>query len=64
MKRSEKETVTIEMAIARLMEAGLKWAAEKLISFRNVDGNKGGWDGYARGKFNSNILRVIWPNGY
>ncbi len=57
-----KEVVTIEMAIARLTNAGVQWAAEKLSRFSNIDNNKSGWDGHARAEFNKNILRIIWPN--
>ena len=55
--------VTYEVAIERLTAAGIQHAADSLRKWRNVDGHKGGWDGYAQAAFNSNVLRIIWPDG-
>jgi len=59
----KRNSVTQEEAINKLMAAGINWAALLLQKFKNVDGNKGGWDGYAQARFNRNILDIIWPPG-
>ena len=50
------------MALERLTVAGIQHAADSLRKWSNVDGNKGGWDGYAQAAFNRNVLRIIWPD--
>ena len=54
-------TITHQMAVQRLRDAGADQVADKLDGFRNVDGELGGWDGYVRENFSKRIVAIIWP---
>lgn len=53
--------VTHEIAVQRLRAAGADHVADKLASFRSVDGDFKGWDGHLRGKFSKRIVAIVWP---
>jgi hypothetical protein len=55
------KSITHDMAVQRLREAGADLVADRLAAFRNVDGTLGGWDGYVRGNFSKRIVGIVWP---
>ena len=54
-------SITHDIAVQRLRAAGADKVADKVAAWRNVDGSLGGWDGWVRGKFNKQIVAIIWP---
>ena len=47
----KNKDVTHVIAVQRLRAAGADHIADKLASFRSVDGDLKGWDGHAHGNF-------------
>ena len=54
-------SITHQMAVQRLREAGADQVADRVAAFRNVDGGLGGWDGFVRGNFSQRIVAIVWP---
>jgi hypothetical protein len=59
--RVSSTNVTHQIAVQRLRAAGATIVADELAAFRNVDGNLGGWDGWAKGKYSLRVIGIIWP---
>lgn len=56
---TNSQAITKAKAVRRLRHAGFVQEAKDLDTWRDVNGNNWGWDGWVRGQF-PHVIATIW----